>query len=154
MVRLSRLLDHVQIGMRLELSTRSIRCVISHFHTYGTILHQNRNTILSSPLIRNIYPDGHFVEDSPSASDDGFSTFSGTSSLGEHVPRSRYIDEPNVISEVRISTYRSPFHSETLVMGNEDPVSNCMSSGSLCAIFSHPNRCDQLSRNFMGRRTI
>lgn len=71
-------------------------------------------------------PDGRLVEGSPSANDDGFSTFFSETSSGKHVPRSLYIDlEPNVIDEVRTGTYRSLFHPETLVTGKEDAASNC-----------------------------
>ncbi|CCM05570.1 uncharacterized protein FIBRA_07797 [Fibroporia radiculosa] len=70
-------------------------------------------------------PDGRLVEGSPSAHDDGFSTFFSETSSGKHVPRSLYVDlEPNVIDEVRSGTYRSLFHPETLVTGKEDAASN------------------------------
>ncbi|KIK13389.1 hypothetical protein PISMIDRAFT_48594, partial [Pisolithus microcarpus 441] len=42
-IRLSRLLSYEQIGMCLELSTRSIRRIISHFQTYGMIPHQQED---------------------------------------------------------------------------------------------------------------
>lgn len=75
-----------------------------------------------------LQPDGRLVEGSPSANDDGFSTFFSETSSGKHVPRSLYIDlEPNVIDEVRTGTYRSLFHPETLVTGKEDAASNCES---------------------------
>ena len=73
-----------------------------------------------------IQPDGRLLEGSPSANDDGFSTFFSETSSGKHVPRSLYVDlEPNVIDEVRTGTYRSLFHPETLVTGKEDAASNC-----------------------------
>lgn len=73
-----------------------------------------------------IQPDGRLQDGSPSANNDGFSTFFSETSSGKHVPRSLYIDlEPNVIDEVRAGTYRSLFHPETLVSGKEDAASNC-----------------------------
>ena len=36
-IRLAKLLDHEQIGLCLNLSTRSVKQVITHFHQYGTI---------------------------------------------------------------------------------------------------------------------
>ena len=67
------------------------------------------------------------MEGSPSANDDGFSTFFSETSSGKLVPRSLYVDlEPNVIDEVRTGTYRSLFHPETLVTGKEDAANNCM----------------------------
>jgi hypothetical protein len=73
-----------------------------------------------------IQPDGRLMEGSPSANDNGFSTFFSETSSGKHVPRSLYIDlEPNVIDEVRNGPYRSLFHPETLVTGKEDAASNC-----------------------------
>ncbi|THH11723.1 hypothetical protein EW145_g464 [Phellinidium pouzarii] len=70
-------------------------------------------------------PDGRLVEGSPSANDDGFSTFFSETSSGKHVPRSLYVDlEPNVVDEVRTGTYRSLFHPETLVTGKEDAANN------------------------------
>jgi hypothetical protein len=65
-------------------------------------------------------------EGSPSANDDGFSTFFSETGQGKHVPRSLYVDlEPGVIDEVRTGTYRSLFHPETLVTGKEDAANNC-----------------------------
>ncbi|KAG6903465.1 hypothetical protein C0995_005488 [Termitomyces sp. Mi166 len=70
-------------------------------------------------------PDGRLAENSPSASDSGFSTFFSETSSGKHVPRSLYIDlEPNVIDEVRTGPYKSLFHPETLLTGKEDAASN------------------------------
>jgi tubulin alpha len=75
------------------------------------------------------------MEGSPSANDDGFSTFFSETSSGKHVPRSLYIDlEPNVIDEVRNGPYRSLFHPETLLTGKEDAASNCMMIHSLLLI--------------------
>lgn len=80
-----------------------------------------------------LQPDGRLVEGSPSANDDGFSTFFSETSSGKHVPRSLYIDlEPNVIDEVRTGTYRGLFHPETLVTGKEDAASNCIQLLHLC----------------------
>lgn len=71
-------------------------------------------------------PDGRLAEDSPSATDNGFSTFFSETSSGKHVPRSLYIDlEPNVIDEVRAGPYRGLFHPENLVNGKEDAANNC-----------------------------
>ncbi|KAJ3753897.1 Tubulin/FtsZ, GTPase domain-containing protein [Lentinula raphanica] len=68
-------------------------------------------------------PNGRLAE-AAVANDDGFSTFSETSS-GKHVPRSLYIVlEPNVIGEIRNGPYRSLFHPEILVTGKEDAASN------------------------------
>ena len=65
------------------------------------------------------------MPDSPSANDDGFSTFFSETGSGKHVPRSIYVDlEPNVVDEVRTGTYRSLFHPETLVTGKEDAANN------------------------------
>jgi len=70
-------------------------------------------------------PDGRLMEGSPSAHDDGFSTFFSESGSGKHVPRSLYVDlEPNVIDEVRTGVYRTLFHPETLVTGKEDAANN------------------------------
>lgn len=70
-------------------------------------------------------PDGRLAEDSPSATDNGFSTFFSETSSGKHVPRSLYIDlEPNVIDEVRAGPYRGLFHPENLVNGKEDAANN------------------------------
>jgi len=70
-------------------------------------------------------PDGRLAENSPSASDDGFSTFFSETSGGKHVPRALYVDlEPNVIDEVRSGPYRGLFHPETLVNGMEDAANN------------------------------
>jgi len=73
-------------------------------------------------------PDGR-LKDASAKNDDGFSTFFSETSGGKFVPRSLYIDlEPSVIDEVRRGTYRSLFHPETLVNGQEDAASNCESS--------------------------
>jgi len=70
-------------------------------------------------------PEGRLLEGSPSANDDGFSTFFSETGSGKHVPRSLYVDlEPSVIDEVRTGTYRSLFHPETLVNGKEDAANN------------------------------
>ncbi|TIB07010.1 hypothetical protein E3P89_04075 [Wallemia ichthyophaga] len=70
-------------------------------------------------------PDGRLMPDSPSANDDGFSTFFSETGSGKHVPRSIYVDlEPNVVDEVRTGPYRSLFHPETLVTGKEDAANN------------------------------
>lgn len=73
-----------------------------------------------------VQPEGRLLENSPSANDDGFSTFFSETGSGKHVPRSLYVDlEPSVIDEVRTGTYRSLFHPETLVSGKEDAANNC-----------------------------
>jgi len=70
-------------------------------------------------------PDGRLVDNSPSHSDNGFSTFFSETNSGKHVPRALYIDlEPNVIDEVRTGVYRGLFHPETLVNGKEDAANN------------------------------
>jgi len=80
-----------------------------------------------------VQPDGRLLEGSPSANDDGFSTFFSETGSGKHVPRSLYVDlEPSVIDEVRTGTYRSLFHPETLVNGKEDAANNC----EYCGIMS------------------
>lgn len=79
----------------------------------------------------DIQPEGRLLENSPSANDDGFSTFFSETGSGKHVPRSLYVDlEPSVIDEVRTGTYRSLFHPETLVNGKEDAANNCESAFS------------------------
>ena len=84
------------------------------------------NSLYSCTNRIGLKPDGRLVEGSPSANDDGFSTFFSETSSGKHVPRSLYVDlEPNVIDEVRTGTYRSLFHPETLVTGKEDAANNC-----------------------------
>ncbi|WVN85336.1 tubulin alpha-1A chain [Cryptococcus depauperatus CBS 7841] len=76
-------------------------------------------------LEHGLSPDGRLMEGSPSASDDGFSTFFSETGSGKHVPRSLYVDlEPNVIDEVRTGTYRSLFHPETMITGKEDAANN------------------------------
>jgi len=70
-------------------------------------------------------PDGRLEENSPSASDSGFSTFFSETGSGKHVPRALFVDlEPGVIDEIKTGTYRSLFHPETLVTGKEDAASN------------------------------
>ncbi|KAG8720313.1 alpha-tubulin [Ceratobasidium sp. 394] len=72
-----------------------------------------------------ISPDGRISEDSPSNSDQGFSTFFSSTGNGKHVPRSLCIDlEPGVVDEVRNGTYRTLFHPETLITGKEDAANN------------------------------
>ncbi|UOH81455.1 tubulin alpha-1A chain [Cryptococcus neoformans] len=76
-------------------------------------------------LEHGLSPDGRLMEGSPSANDDGFSTFFSETGSGKHVPRSLYVDlEPNVIDEVRTGTYRSLFHPETMITGKEDAANN------------------------------
>ncbi|KAL4076584.1 hypothetical protein V8B97DRAFT_1941824 [Scleroderma yunnanense] len=43
-IRLSRLLNHEEITMSLDLSTRTVRRVISHFHAHGTISNADENS--------------------------------------------------------------------------------------------------------------
>jgi len=70
-------------------------------------------------------PDGRLVENSPSSSDTGFSTFFAQTGNGKFVPRSLYVDlEPTVIDEVKTGTYRGLFHPETLITGKEDAANN------------------------------
>ena len=89
------------------------------------------------------------MEGSPSANDDGFSTFFSETGSGKHVPRSLYVCpprrplfsprhaltsasipssqvdlEPNVIDEVRTGAYKSLFHPQTLISGKEDAANN------------------------------
>lgn len=110
---------------------RSLFLLAGELYTveHGLSVILSLRSLIYFPLIRCPQPDGRLVEGSPSANDDGFSTFFSETSSGKHVPRSLYIDlEPNVIDEVRTGTYRSLFHPETLVTGKEDAASNCMSS--------------------------
>lgn len=44
-------------------------------------------------------PDGRLMEGSPSANDDGFSTFFSETGSGKHVPRSLYVRSPFLISD-------------------------------------------------------
>ncbi|WVQ71656.1 tubulin alpha-1A chain [Cryptococcus sp. DSM 104548] len=76
-------------------------------------------------LEHGLSPDGRLMEGSPSANDDGFSTFFSETGSGKHVPRSLYVDlEPNVVDEVRTGAYRSLFHPETMITGKEDAANN------------------------------
>ncbi|KAF9453041.1 tubulin alpha [Macrolepiota fuliginosa MF-IS2] len=76
-------------------------------------------------LEHGLSPDGRLVEGSPSASDNGFSTFFSETGSGKFVPRSLYVDlEPGVIDDVKSGTYRSLFHPETLISGKEDAANN------------------------------
>ncbi|ODN84645.1 tubulin alpha-1A chain [Cryptococcus amylolentus CBS 6039] len=76
-------------------------------------------------LEHSLTPDGRLMEGSPSANDDGFSTFFSETGSGKHVPRSLYVDlEPNVVDEVRTGAYRSLFHPETMITGKEDAANN------------------------------
>jgi tubulin alpha len=87
-----------------------------------------------------VQPDGRLLEGSPSANDDGFSTFFSETGSGKHVPRSLYVDlEPSVIDEVRTGTYRSLFHPETLVNGKEDAANNCEHCDVMRIL--HPSTC-------------
>ena len=73
------------------------------------------------------------MEGSPSANDNGFTTFFSETGSGKHVPRSLYVDlEPNVIDEVKTGAYRSLFHPETMVTGKEDAANNCMCLFASC----------------------
>ncbi|CDZ96469.1 tubulin alpha [Phaffia rhodozyma] len=76
-------------------------------------------------LEHGLSPDGRIMEGSPSANDDGFSTFFSETGSGKHVPRSLYVDlEPNVIDEVRTGAYKNLFHPQTLISGKEDAANN------------------------------
>jgi len=57
--------------------------------------------------------------------DDSFSTFFSETSGGKHVPRAIFIDlEPGVIEQVKNGPYKSLFHPEQMVTGNEDAANN------------------------------
>lgn len=42
---------------------------------------------------QTLQPDGRLMEGSPSANDDGFSTFFSETGSGKHVPRSLYVSD-------------------------------------------------------------
>jgi hypothetical protein len=64
-----------------------------------TVIHCYRSTRLSDlwPVLflscacAYLQPDGRIMEGSPSANDDGFSTFFSETGSGKHVPRSLYV---------------------------------------------------------------
>jgi tubulin alpha len=77
-------------------------------------------------LEHGLSPEGRVLDNSPSNTDGGFSTFFSETSSGKYVPRSIYFDlEPGVIEDVRTSPYRALFHPETMVTGKEDAANNC-----------------------------
>ena len=85
-------------------------------------------SLICSPYLSILQPDGRLLEGSPSTTDSGFSTFFSETGSGKHVPRSLYIDlEPGVIDDVKTGPYRSLFHPETLITGKEDAANNCNS---------------------------
>jgi len=64
--------------------------------------------------------------DNPSTHDDGtFQCFFEETGAGQYVPRNLMVDlEPNVIDDVKNSTYSAIFHPEFLLSGKEDAANN------------------------------
>jgi tubulin alpha len=77
-------------------------------------------------LEHGINPDGSVTLNSQnSCSDEAFTTFFSETSTGKRVPRCVFLDlEPGVIDEVKNSKYKSLYHPEQLISGNEDAANN------------------------------
>lgn len=82
-------------------------------------------------LEHGISPDGRkMAVDDPENQENNtretsFSTFFSETGSGKYVPRALYIDlEPSVIDEIKHGAYKSLFHPEQLISGNEDAANN------------------------------
>jgi tubulin alpha len=77
-------------------------------------------------LEHGINPDGSVsYNNSKSFNDEAFTTFFSETSTGKRVPRCVFLDlEPGVIDEVKNSKYKSLYHPEQLIAGNEDAANN------------------------------
>ncbi|KAI8089757.1 tubulin alpha-1 chain [Halteromyces radiatus] len=76
-------------------------------------------------LEHGLQPDGHFMEDNSSESNDAMQTFFSEANGRKYVPRTVMVDlEPTVVDEVRTGTYRQLFHPEQLISGKEDAANN------------------------------
>ena len=79
-------------------------------------------------LEHGIRPDGTMPDDhkpDDHGRTESFSTFFNHTGSGRYVPRAAMIDlEPNVVDEIRTSSFRDLFHPEQLVTGNEDAANN------------------------------
>eukprot|EP00117_Sycon_ciliatum_P049479 scpid99768/ scgid35069/ Tubulin alpha-3 chain; Alpha-III tubulin len=77
-------------------------------------------------LEHGIQPDGIMPGDeSVGKEDDSYNTFFSETGGGRHVPRAVFVDlEETVIDEIRRGAYRSLFHPNQLITGQEDAANN------------------------------